>query len=324
MPPSEPAEFEAILHSFAPEVRLGSKSRDVREAIASAASAAPANAAVLLRGERGTGKSVLARAIHAASRRAEQPFIGILAAERSAQTYESELFGHIQGAFAGATRDSPGRVANAQHGTLYFHEIAEMPVALQPKLLRFLQEKCYEPLGDQGAWTADVRIIAATRHDLESAAVVGRFREELYSALSVIEIVLPALRQRQADILPLAEHLLRYFAKLHGKALSGFAHAALQALSAYSWPGNVGELRQAVERGVLLSSGALVDVAHLPTAVARCEKPAQQALNIVPLRAVEADCIRHALAWTDSIEEASERLGIDASTLYRKRKRYGI
>jgi len=324
LPPVEPADFESSILPFAAEVCLQSKSRAFREAVARAACAARSDAVVLLRGERGTGKSVLARAIHARSGRAAGPFVGVLATERSALAYESELFGFVQGSFASAARDSSGRIACAERGTLYFHEIGEMPLPLQPKLLRLLQDKCYERLGEQSLQTADVRLIAGTRYDLEAAVVAGHFREELHRALNIVEIVLPSLRQRQCDILPLAEHLLRYFARLNHKALSGFTHAAQQVLLAYSWPGNIGELRQAVERGVLLASGAYVDTGQLPVAVVRNDAPLKQSLEIVPLREMEAESIRRALAWTASIEEAAARLGINASTLYRKRKRYGI
>ncbi len=180
MPAAEHAE--ASLSPFAPEACFQSRSREFREAVVRAAQAAESDAAVLLRGERGTGKSLFARAIHTAGKRAAMPFVGMLAMERSPLAYESELFGHVRGAFAAATCDSNGRIAGAEGGTLDFHEIGDMPLGVQSKLFHLLQDRCYERVGEQLGRAADIRVIAGTRYDLQSAVAAGRFKEDLFRA----------------------------------------------------------------------------------------------------------------------------------------------
>ena len=198
---------------------------------------------------------------------------------------------------------------------------------MQPKLLRLLQERCYERVGETQTRASNVRMIAATNRNLEAEMAAGRFREDLFYRLNVIEVTLPPLRERRADILPLAEHLLRFFARQTGKTLSGFAEPAREALVRYPWPGNVRELRNAVERGVILAAGPWIELEHLPSQIgspprpgAASERPASRRRSTRS----EAEHIRRILAATATIEEAAARLGIDPSTLYRKRKRYGI
>jgi len=199
-----------------------------------------------------------------------------------------------------------------------------LPLPLQPKLLRLLQERCYERVGETQTRASNVRLLAATNRNLETAIAAGRFREDLFYRLNVIEVTLPPLRERGDDILPLAEHLLRFFARQNGKPISGFAASARTALVQYTWPGNIRELRNAVERGVILASGPLVDLSDLPSQIGGGNRSVAASVEIVTLEQMEAEHIRRTLASTATIEEASAKLGIDASTLYRKRKRYGI
>ena len=244
----------------------------------------------------------------------------------SSELLESELFGHVQGAFTGAVRDTVGKVAVAEGGTLFLDEVGDLPPSLQPKLLRVLQEKRYEQVGDTRTHACDVRVLAATNRPLEAEIAAGRFREELFYRLNVIEVVLPPLRQRPQDIFPLAEHLLQFFARQVGKPIAGFTDEARAALARYPWPGNIRELRNAVERGVILSSGPTLGLADLPSQVGA--PPASgtevQVGSHVSLEQLEAEHIRRILGSTTTVEEAANVLGIDPSTLYRKRKRYGL
>ena len=239
-------ELEEQVRSVAPEVDLQTAEPQVRQALDVAFKAAPSEATILLRGESGTGKGVLARAIHARSSRSSGPFVTIHCPSLSAELLESELFGHVQGAFTGAVRDTTGKVAAAEGGTLFLDEIGDLPLALQPKLLRLLQEKCYERIGETQTRTSNVRVIAATNRKLESEIAAGRFREDLFYRLNVIEVTMPPLRQRPRDILPLAEHLLRFFVRQNGKAISGFGPDVREAIVRYPWPGNIRELRNAM------------------------------------------------------------------------------
>src|SRR5450432_4261715 len=239
----------------------------MQQALDIAFKAAVSDAAVLLRGESGTGKGVLARAVHARSSRANASFITVACPALSAELLESELFGHVQGAFTGAVRDTIGKVATADGGTLFLDEIGDLPITLQPKLLRLLQEKQYERVGETRTRGSDVRVLAATNRNLEADIQTGRFREDLFYRLNVIEITLPPLRQRSRDILPLAERLAGFFARQGGKPISGFTDQARTALQQHSWPGNIRELRNAIERAVILSSQSVLGVADLPLSV---------------------------------------------------------
>jgi NtrC-family two-component system response regulator AlgB len=312
------------VRAVVPELDLQTNEPAVRQVLNVAFKTAATEATILLRGESGTGKGVVARAIHARSSRASKPFVTIHCPSLSAELLESELFGHVQGAFTGAVRDTVGKVAVAEGGTLFLDEIGDLPLALQPKLLRLLQERCYERVGETQTRASNVRLLAATNRNLETAIAAGRFREDLFYRLNVIEVTLPPLRDRGDDILPLAEHLLRFFARQNGKPISGFAASARTALVQYTWPGNIRELRNAVERGVILASGPLVDLSDLPSQIGGGNRSVAAAVEIVTLEQMEAEHIRRTLASTATIEEASAKLGIDASTLYRKRKRYGI
>jgi NtrC-family two-component system response regulator AlgB len=318
-------DLEEQVRSVVPETDLRTEESAMRHALEVAFKAAPSEATILLRGESGTGKGVLARAIHSRSPRSAAPFVTVNCPSLSAELLESELFGHVHGAFTGAVRDTLGKVAVAEGGTLFLDEIGDLPIALQPKLLRLLQEKRYERIGETLTRAGDVRIVAATNRDLAAATAAGKFRDDLLYRLNVIEVEVPPLRQRPRDILPLADHLLRFFVRQSGKPILGFTERARAALTRYSWPGNLRELRNAIERGVILASEPLLGLTDLP---AQVESPplakAVEAGGAVTLDELEAEHIRRILTNTATMEEAAEVLGIDPSTLYRKRKRYGL
>jgi NtrC-family two-component system response regulator AlgB len=318
-------ELEEQVRSIVPEADLQTHDPAMQQALQLAFRAAPSEASILLRGESGTGKGVVARAIHARSPRAGAPFVTVHCPSLSAELLESELFGHVRGAFTGAVQDTVGKVATAAGGTLFLDEIGDLPLSLQPKLLRLLQEKQYERVGESRTRVGDVRIIAATNRDLEAAIAAGTFREDLLYRLNVIEIVLPALRLRRDDILPLAEHLLQFFARQTGRAFTGFTPEARNAILKHPWPGNVRELRNAIERGVILSNGPEIGLTDLPAQIG-ATLPATK-MNVggpVTLDQLEAEHIRRVLTSSPTMEHAAEILGIDPSTLYRKRKRYGL
>lgn len=287
--------------------------------------AAKADATILLRGESGVGKGVMAKRVHAESGRAKGPFVTVSCPSLSAELLESELFGHAQGAFTGAVKETFGKVAAADRGTLFLDEIGDLPPPLQPKLLRFLQEREYERVGETRTRTADVRVIAATNHDLKADVAAGRFREDLLFRLEVIEFTLPPLRDRKADILPLARAALAGFAGQMGKKLAGFDPAAEQLLLGYRWPGNLRELRNACERAALLGDGPRVTPDDLPDRLRDKSTPPTSTApaSLRTLDEVEAEHIARVLAATPSLDEAADVLGIDPSTLYRKRKKFG-
>jgi NtrC-family two-component system response regulator AlgB len=322
---SQVADLDEQVRSVLPEADLQTEDPAMRQALDVALKAAVSDATILLRGESGTGKGVLARAIHARSPRSAGLFVTVHCPSLSAQLLESELFGHVKGAFTGAVSDTVGKVAAAEGGTLLLDEVGDLPLALQPKLLRLLQEKRCERVGETRTRACDVRILAATNRDLEAAVAAGAFREDLLYRLNVVEVTLPPLRQRGRDILPMADHLLRFFARQASKPVAGFSEEARAALPRYPWPGNVRELRNAIERGVILTQGPLVRLAELPAQVG--SHPAATAVEVggvATLDQLEAEHIRRVLAAAATMEEAASILGIDPSTLYRKRKRYGL
>jgi NtrC-family two-component system response regulator AlgB len=287
---------------------------------------APFDAAVLLRGENGTGKGVLARALHAWSKHPDGPFVTVNCPSLNPELLESDLFGHARGAFTGAVRDAAGKVAAAEGGTLFLDEVGDLPLSLQPKLLRFLQERKYERVGETTTRSADVRLIAATNRDLEAMVASGGFREDLLYRLNVVEMTLPPLRKR-ADINELADHLLVFFARQVGRRLTGYTAEARAALARHAWPGNLRELRNSVERAAILAEGPEIGLADLPERIMPHPPEPGQGVEVgrpVSLEALEAEHIRRVLAGTASRDEASKILGIDPSTLYRKRKQYGL
>ncbi len=306
-----------------PAISFASQHPGMQQAIGIARQAAPSEAVVLLRGPSGTGKTVLARAIHSWSRRAHKPFGTISCPTLSPELLESELFGHVKGAFTGALRDAPGRVAACEGGTLFLDEIGDLPLPLQPKLLRFLQDHQYERVGDAQTRTADVRLLAATHTDLEKALKEGRFREDLYYRINVIQLELPPLSERPEDIRRLAEEMLAFFGVQNHKVFKGYSDEAMAALQAYAWPGNIRELRNVVERAAILCATELIGTNHLPAAIAPQAPPVRLGDHL-SLQSIEEHHIRRVLASTHSLQEAADILGIDQATLWRKRKQYGI
>lgn len=320
------ADLEEQVRSEVPEADLEGRDPEVRRVFDIARRVAASDAAVLIRGENGVGKGVLAHALHAWSQRAGGPFVTVSCPSLSADLLESELFGHVRGAFTGAVRDTAGKVAAAQGGTLFLDEIGDLPVALQPKLLRFLQEHKYERVGETKTRTADVRIVAATNQDLEAAVAANTFREDLFYRLNVVELTLPPLRTR-TDILALADHLLSFFAHQMGRGLEGFTREAREALTRHPWPGNLRELRNAVERAAILASGPEIGLADLPDRIVQLRPGAGGPVAIggqLTLEQLEIEHIRRVLAAAPSLDAAARTLGIDPSTLYRKRKQYGL
>jgi DNA-binding NtrC family response regulator len=228
----------------------------------------PSKASVLITGESGTGKELIAEALCAASPRAGAPFVRLHCAALAESLLESELFGHEKGAFTGAVARREGRFKQADGGTLFLDEIGEIPQGTQVKLLRFLQEKTFERVGGNETLKVDVRLIAATNRDLKAEIKKGAFREDLYYRLNVITIELPPLRDRRADIGPLASFFLGRYAKENGRNIDGITEQALKTLSGYDWPGNVRELENVIERAVVLCDAPQIDVRHLPPALA--------------------------------------------------------
>ena len=285
--------------------------------------AACSDATILIRGETGTGKGVLARAIHRWSARRAGRFSVVSCPSIPTELLESELFGHRQGSFTGAHREHDGRVAQAAGGTLLLDEIGDLPLALQPKLLRFIQDHEYERLGESITRMADVRVVTATHLDLKAGVNAGRFREDLYYRLNVVEIVLPPLRDRREDILRLAQGMLTQIAAINRQPVLRFSAKAQRRLKAYPWPGNLRELSNAVEKAVIFSSGPEAEWAHPSLGLAtRALEPGLG--DDISLEKLEEIHIRRLLAIHRSAELTAEILGIDVSTLWRKRKRYKI
>lgn len=320
---NEIAALREDMQQMGPEQRIQSLNPGMQRLIETAKKVAESEAIVLLQGESGTGKSVFAKAIHHWSPRSARPMSVVACPAMPPDLLESEFFGHAKGAFTGAVRDYPGRIAACEGGTLFLDEIADMPPSVQAKMLRFIQDKEYERIGDAKLRNADVRIIAASNADLEKRVAEGRFREDLFYRLNVIRLTIPPLRERPEDILPLAKNFLIFFSRTSHKTLPGFTTDAEQALTACQWPGNVRELRNTVERAVILGSGEQIGTKDLPEHI----RPAAGTPAIgdpVSLAAIEELHIRRIIAGTPSLQEAAAVLGIDQATLWRRRKMYGI
>ncbi len=315
--------LQADLSRINPEVDFSGASPVMQRTIELARQVAPSDSIILLTGENGTGKSVLARAIHSWSSRSGSPFAEISCPSLSAELLESELFGHVKGAFTGAVRDNPGRISACEGGTLFLDEIGDLPLSIQPKLLRFIQERRYERLGEHVTRKADVRLIAATNMDLEQAVKERRFRQDLYYRLNVIQIEIPPLRERADEIAVLAGRMLAFFGRNNHRPPQRFTDEALACLRRYAWPGNVRELRNAVERASILCSAELVGVEYLPEKIVEAEERVRPG-DLVSLERLEETHIRRVLASVKSLQEAADILGIDQATLWRKRKRYDI
>jgi two-component system, NtrC family, response regulator AlgB len=316
------ADLEGQLAAATPDPDIESNSQRMRATFDLALRAASSDAPILLRGENGTGKSVLARIVHAHSRRASRPFITINCPTLSEDLLASELFGHCTGAFTGAVRDQAGRVEAAEGGTLFLDEIGEISPSLQAKLLRFLQEKEFERVGENRTRRADVRVLAATNRDLDADVAAGRFRQDLLFRLNVIEIGCPALRERAEDIVPLARRFLTFFATAANRGLPELSKEAETALVGYAWPGNVRELRNAIERAVILFPARSIGIDALPDRIAMHTSNSARLGGDFTVDQVEREHIERVIARTPTLEDAANILGLDVSTLYRKRKKY--
>ena len=307
---------------------------------------APQDVTVLIRGESGTGKELVAREIHRHSLRASHPFVSINCAAIPESLLESELFGHERGAFTGAVAAKPGRFEVANNGTIFLDEIGDMPLALQAKLLRVLQEREFERVGGTRPIHVDIRVLAATNQNLESAVAAGNFREDLFFRLNVIPIVLPPLRERVDDIPLLTRHFIERFAREFNKRLTGVEDDVLKRFVRYSWPGNIREMENALQRATILSTGATIRVQDLPDALQSAGDPpaaggtdaagvddAWLADYTVPLAdkiariadQIETRAIRLTLQKTGGRrEEAAELLGLSRKSLYNKMQKLGI
>ncbi len=316
-------ELERRLDDALPEVDLATRSAAFARALDVLERAAAADAPVLLRGESGTGKGVMARALHGQSPRRDRPFVTVSCPVLTADLLASELFGHVRGAFTGAAADRPGRIEEAEGGTLFLDEVSEMPPALQAKLLRFVQERRFERVGENRTRVADVRIVAATNRDLEEEVRAGRFREDLMYRLDVVQVTVPPLRERPDDIEPLAERFAAFFARGLGRAAPRIERSALDALRAYAWPGNVRELRNAVERAVILYPVGALTAEHLPERVrgASADRAHVRLGGACTLQELEDEHVRLVVAAAPTLDEAARVLGIDPSTLWRRRRR---
>lgn len=310
---------EAVFESSSPEVR------DIYDVLFRAAGSP---ASILILGESGTGKTVAARAVHQASSRADKAFITVNTPGLSRELVESDLFGHVKGSFTGAIRDHWGKVKAADGGTLFLDEIGELPMDLQAKLLRLLQDREYERVGENTTRKADVRIVAATNRDLKGAVQDGTFREDLFYRLNVITVEMPPLRRRPEDLLEFAGNYVKFFAGQFGRKLKGLSSDAKKHVLAHTWPGNLRELRNAIERAVILCQGDEITSADLPLgdAVTRRELKSD-ALGVgdsITLEDLETAHIHALLEKISNLADVARVLGIDQATLYRKRKKLGL
>jgi NtrC-family two-component system response regulator AlgB len=313
------AELESWLAVDSPEIDLKTNSPAMKKAFEVAFKAAGADATVLLLGESGTGKSVLARAIHQRSSRNNGAFVTVSCPSLTRELLQSELFGHVKGAFTGALVETWGKVTAAEGGTLFLDEVGDLPSETQAKLLRLLQEREYERVGETKVRYADVRVIAASNRDLAKAVAAGTFREDLYYRLNVISITLPPLRDRLDDVERLAMAHLHSVANECDKKIDRISADALEVMKRYNWPGNIRELRNVIERAVILSNNHEIEASDLTEMI----EPNSE-IRIggrVSLEELETAHVKKVVASSKTLEEAAEVLGIDAATLYRKRKK---
>ena len=300
---------------------LIARSATMRPVIGLIERTAPSDANVLITGESGTGKGLVAQAIHALSARSSRPMVTVNAGGVSETVFESELFGHVRGAFTDARADRVGRFELADGGTLFLDEIANVPPLQQAKLLRVIASGEFERLGSSRTRRVDVRIISATNADIDAEVAAGRFRQDLLFRLNTIEIALPPLRDRRDDIPALAAHFLQQHARRYRKRVTGFEDTAMDALMRHPWPGNVRELEHAIERSLLMASGSTIGPGDLGL---RRIADGAQSLENMSLEDVEAFLIRKAVTRYGSVTDAAKALGLSRSALYRRLERFGI
>jgi two-component system response regulator HydG len=304
----------------------------VREIFRTVAKVAPTNATVLLLGESGTGKELVASALHEVSARRRGPFVKVNCAALPEGLLESELFGHVKGAFTGAVADRQGRFEAADRGTLFLDEVGDIPLHTQVKLLRALQSREIERVGDNRPVRVDVRLVAATNADLDARVRKGAFREDLYFRLKVVTIRMPPLRERKSDVRLLAEHFRRLYSERHGRTTTGFTPDAMRLLAAYDYPGNVRELENLVEAAVVLTDAPEIGTAALPVELGGAQRledlPEHDVIRIpagTPLPEAEKTVILDTLKRTGGNKTAAARiLQIGLRTLYRKLEEYGV
>src|ERR1700685_1906711 len=316
------AENRLLRAESRPTMIAGSAGKQTVLDIIGRVRAAAADANVLITGEHGTGKEVVANTLHALSPRASSPMVTVNAGGLSEGVFESELFGHVKGAFTDARSDRVGRFELADNGTLFLDEIANVPLKLQAKLLRVLETGELERVGSSSTRRVDVRVIAATNVDVNAEAAAGRFRQDLLFRLNTIEIHLPPLRERREDIELLAQHFLQNYAQRYRKTISGFDTVATQVLHEHPWPGNVRGLDHAIERGVLLATGPQVKVADLGL---RAASGAAAKLEEMSLDDVEHHLIQRTLSRYDgNVSQAAKALGLSRSAMYRRLQKHGL
>ena len=322
------AELESRISSNIPQADLTTQEPRVQKVYEIALKAAAMPVSILLLGESGTGKSILARYIHENSLQRDNMFITVACPSLSRELLESELFGHTKGSFTGAVGETWGKVAAADGGTLFLDEIGDLPIEIQPKLLRLLQEREYERIGESKPRRANVRVIVATNRDLTKAVKEGHFREDLYYRVKVVPLQIPALRERRADLMRIAVGYLTFCANQCGKRLGRFSAEAEQALQRYDWPGNLRELRNVVERSVILAEGNQIELSDLPEELHQLLDTGLSS-NVqlggdFSLQELEQEHIRRVVRRVKPRKRAAQILGIDSVTLYRKGKKYAL
>jgi NtrC-family two-component system response regulator AlgB len=321
------SEVEILKDQLKGIVREGdfiTRSRNIHKILKMARQVADAEASILISGESGTGKGVLAGLIHAWSPRHTGPFITVDCAGLQENLLESDLFGHVKGAFTGAVRDKKGKLELTDGGTVFLDEISEMSATIQAKLLHFIQHREFEKLGDTQIIRVDVRVIAATNRDLEELVSEKLFRQDLFFRLNVIELFLPPLRERPEDIPLIAKHYLSKFASANNKQIKGITTKALEAIQSYPWPGNIRELINVIERGSILTTKDRLHPEDLPPHIVNYTFEAQSSRKKQTMAEVEKTHIKDVLLHTASIEEAARVLSVDPATLWRKRKKYQL
>ena len=323
-------ELKNAVNRNSPPLRFTSDDSKTREEFDILFRSAATSASILILGESGTGKSVIAREIHDRSHLRDKPFVTVSCPSLSKELLESVLFGHMKGSFTGAIRDTWGKVHAADGGTLFLDEIGELPMEIQPKLLRLLQEREYERLGENKVREVNVRVIAATNRDLKASIAAGHFREDLYYRLNVISVTVPPLRDRSTDLGKFANDYLEFFADQLGRKIDGFSESGRSALMRHSWPGNLRELRNAIERAAILTQGPKIEATDLPRPAPMPSSAAGADGELLgiggehSLDEIEQAHLTKVLTWAPSLHDAAMVLGIDKATLYRKRKRFGI